>query len=77
MKAKAYEIEVEINEIRYTEGNDAERITLEEVQKDAMDSLLEKFPEIKQDQTPKYTKMFDRVFDRLPFGRTLLRWGLL
>ena len=77
IKDTAYEIEVEINENLYTDANDEERLKLEESQQAVLEGLLQKFPQITQDQTPKYTKMFNRVFDQIPFGRTLLKWGLL
>lgn len=71
------ELDIEINEIRYTAADEQEQRRLMDMQRIILQRINDAFPGLPQDQTPKYTKMFERVFRRLPFGRTLLRWGLL
>lgn len=77
VRERIHELDIEINEIRYTASNPAERLRLEYLQKSLLEEVLEAFPDMRQDQTQKYTKMFGRVLSHLPFGRTLFRWGIL
>ncbi len=71
------EIELELNEIRYTEADAAMRRFMEEVRAAVRQDLLAAFPAIQQDQTPKYNKAFDRVLasSSLPVRR-LIAWNL-
>jgi hypothetical protein len=71
------EIELELNEIRYTEVGEAERKWMKGVQQSIQDDLLAKWPGIVQDQTPKYTKAFVALEAAtwLPM-RTMIRWQL-
>jgi hypothetical protein len=50
------EIEMELNEINYTESDTAERAKMEKINDDIKVDLLNEFPSIVQDQTPKYNK---------------------
>jgi hypothetical protein len=50
------EIEMELNEINYTESDTAERAKMEKINDDIKADLLHEFPSIVQDQTPKYNK---------------------
>lgn len=52
------EVELELNEIRYTEGTMEERAWMEDFNKNMKRQILENFPDLKQDQTPKYNKMY-------------------
>lgn len=52
------EIELELNEIRYTEANAESRTAMERYVGVIQSDLQKKFPDIVQDQTPKYTKAF-------------------
>lgn len=50
------ELEMELNEIGYTESSEAGRAAMEEVNEIMKADLLDRFPAIVQDQTPKYNK---------------------
>jgi len=52
------EIELELNEVRYTEANEAKRAWMKKLVADVQADLQRAFPAIVQDQTPKYTKAF-------------------
>jgi len=71
------EIELELNEIRYTEVDEAQRKWMKGVQQTIRDDLLARWPGIVQDQTPKYTKAFLglEAATWLPL-RTMIRWQL-
>ncbi|MBR9922691.1 MAG: CYTH domain-containing protein [Bacteroidetes bacterium] len=51
------ELELELNEILYTEADFDQRAAMEAINRDIRDKLFQKFPGLKQDQTPKYNKM--------------------
>lgn len=51
-----HELELELNEIRYTAADPAARATLEQVNGDIMERVLHRWPTLEQDQTPKYKK---------------------
>ncbi len=63
------ELELELNEIRFTDGNAEERTRMESVNQSIKDKILQQFPALKQDQTPKYNKMSlllkDNVLEKL------------
>lgn len=71
------EIELELNEIRYTEAGDSERQAMEYVVVDIQKDLLNHFPDIIQDQTPKYNTTFSAIEANtlLPI-RLLIRWKM-
>ena len=50
------ELEMELNEINYTESDSASRAEMEEINADLKADLLKTFPSVHQDQTPKYNK---------------------
>jgi hypothetical protein len=50
------ELELELNEICYTESDSLTRVAMEKITSDIKSDLMAKFPSIKQDQTPKYNK---------------------
>lgn len=55
------EIELELNEIRYTEADAETRLWMEGVTLAIQDDLMREFPGIQQDQTPKYNTTFNRI----------------
>lgn len=57
MRQSFTEIELEINEIAYTGASSQRRRYLETVQDSVVGDLKRAFPQLRQDQTPKYTKM--------------------
>jgi CYTH domain len=50
------ELEMELNEIAYTNGDTARRAKMEAINALFQEDLLQQFPAIHQDQTPKYSK---------------------
>jgi hypothetical protein len=55
------EIEMELNEIAYTKADDPERKEMEKLNKTILEDLMTRFPQIKQDQTPKYNKAYNKL----------------
>lgn len=51
------ELELELNEILYTEGDEAQRAYMEKANLGLKEKLAQRFPDLVQDQTPKYNKM--------------------
>ncbi len=51
------ELELELNEIRFTDGDVEERARMESINQKIKHKILNQFPALKQDQTPKYNKM--------------------
>lgn len=71
------EMELELNEIRYTEADLATRQWMEQIMATIQRDVQQTFPEIVQDQTPKYNTTFGAIEAEtwLPV-RFLIRWGL-
>ncbi|HEX6813668.1 MAG TPA: CYTH domain-containing protein [Planctomycetota bacterium] len=69
------EIELELNEIRFTQSKPEQRTWMKGVQTAIQQDLQAKFPAIVQDQTPKYTKSFLAIEQAtwMPL-RTMVRW---
>jgi hypothetical protein len=53
------EIELELNEIAYTDANPEQRVKMQAVNDSIKTDLMAKFPELIQDQLPKYNKTFN------------------
>ena len=53
------EIEPELNEVAFTEGDDAKRQLMKEIQDRMVGDLMTKFPYLYQDLAPKYTKGYN------------------
>jgi hypothetical protein len=51
------ELELELNEVRYTDADFVEQAKLEKMNAKAKDAIFIQFENIEQDQTPKYNKM--------------------
>lgn len=62
-KADFTEIEMELNEVGYTEADETYREKMETINASLKDDLLQTFPDIRQDQTPKYNKTYN-VFSK-------------
>ncbi|HHS12272.1 MAG TPA: CYTH domain-containing protein [bacterium] len=71
------DMELELNEIRYTEATEGERQYMETINHRMLDAILEAFPDIVQDQTPKYNVTFAAIEAAtwLPVRR-MIRWRL-
>ncbi len=70
------EIEMELNEIGYTEGSETEKVEMQRVNDLIKNDLFTPFPEIHQDQTPKYNKAFEHFSKEFLFFRWALRYDL-
>ena len=57
-KADFIELELELNEIAYTESDPQKKAFMEKINEIVKSDITSKFPEIIQDQTPKYNKAF-------------------
>lgn len=66
------ELEIELNEVAYTEANRAGQEAMEQVSQRLADDIFAAFPAIKQDQTPKYNKVYDAFAAKVPAFRTFL-----
>jgi hypothetical protein len=71
------ELEPELNEIPYTEGDAAQRAYMEDVNAKIIEDLQRRFPEIKRDLTPKYNKAFNYFESRIPCLRFLIKNNLI
>lgn len=71
------EAELELNEIRYTAADEAERHRMERVIEEIQKDLQRTFPTIVQDQTPKYNTAFAAIRSAtwLPVRR-LVQWRM-
>lgn len=76
-KVQFTEIEPELNEITYTENDEAGKKEMENINQQIIASIKQQFPEIVTDLTPKYNKAFDGLEKKIPGLRWLIRWGLL
>lgn len=77
VKVQFTEIEPELNEITYTENDEAGKKEMENINHQIIASIKQQFPEIVTDLTPKYNKAFDGLEKKIPGLRWLIRWGLL
>lgn len=69
------EIEPEINEILYTDGDEALRTHLKSIQTAIINDIQTKYPEIVRDLTPKYNKSFERLEQQDPWLRQKVLYG--
>lgn len=72
-----FEIEPELNEIPYTEGDAATRDRMTEIGARISAAITERFPQIQRDLRPKYNKAFDHFQSQIPGLRLLVRMNLL
>lgn len=69
------EMELELNEIAYTEADASQREEMTRINQAMKDDLFKTFPGLSQDQTPKYNKALARLKQEDPFFDTSLNWG--
>lgn len=67
------EVEIELNEILYTNVSESRRSEMEEVSGYIYQMLQKEFPFIHRDQTPKYNKTSNCLDEKVPFFETMLR----
>jgi len=70
-------MEQQLNEIPYTQGDDASKQKMIEIRKTIIDDLKANKPYVTVNQTPKYVEGFDLLEQHMPFLRTLIRWNIL
>lgn len=71
-----YEIEPELNEIPFTEGDEATRAYMEKINHEIINTLMTKFPYLKRELTPKYCKAFNAFEAQIPLYRFLIKSGM-
>lgn len=71
------ELEPELNETPYTAADSAGRAYMENTNQAIIDDIMAKFPAVKQDLTPKYNKAFGYFEKKIPFFRTLFKYGII
>jgi len=71
-----YEIEPELNEIPFTEGDEATRAYMEKINTEIINTLMTKFPYLKRELTPKYCKAFNAFESQIPLYRLLIKAGM-
>ena len=71
-KVNLTEIELELNEIAYTDSDINQRNRMEHINKILKTDILDAFPEIKVDQTPKYNKVMALFEDSIPLFNFLI-----
>lgn len=71
------DLELELNEIRYTEANPEIRQKMERIIEKIQGEILQAFPMIIPNQTPKYNTAFTSIEEEswLPL-RQVIRWGI-
>jgi hypothetical protein len=74
---KHVEIEPELNEIPYTAASDSEKAAMEVINLKLLKDIQNKFPEIKLDLTPKYTKAFNYLESQIPRLRFMIANNLI
>ncbi|MEZ6184720.1 MAG: CYTH domain-containing protein [Planctomycetota bacterium] len=70
-KVELVELEIELNEIAYTDAGAEGRARMQAISERMTADVLEAFPSVKQDQTPKYNKVFQAFRERVPLFGTL------
>ena len=70
------EIEPELNEITYTEGDAATREYMEKVLGQVVGEIRKEFPFIEQNLTPKYSKSYNALNEQLPFFPLLVKFNV-
>lgn len=71
------QMEVELNELAYTAADAALKERMQKIREEMIADLREHFNYLQDDQTVKYTKMFDLLDARLPWMKFLIRTGVL
>lgn len=73
LHAEFTEIELELNEIRYTAASPADRVQMQRVTDAIKADIMAAIPGIVQDQTPKYNKAYTGLATSAPGGSLIMR----
>lgn len=76
-KIQFVELEPELNEIAYTEGDAILRNYMDEIAAKVTAGVRAGLPYLQRDLTPKYNKAFEALASKIPFYRFLVRHGLI
>lgn len=76
-EAEFASVDIEINEIAYTNADEPRRAELRAAQAALVADIATAFPDIVPDRTPKYVKAFAALAERIPFYRFLVGVGVL
>jgi hypothetical protein len=74
--ARLNQLELELNEIGYTVASPAQRKYMKQVNDGFLKDLYAKFPYLKQDQGPKYNKVYDGLAKQYLWFPVALRIGV-
>ena len=72
-KAELTEVEIELNEVAFTSANEEERKAMLRISSQIKEDLLKTFPDLKQNQTPKYNKIYDKLDEKVPMLPQILK----
>ena len=75
------ELELELNEVRFTNGDQAERERMENINKKVKEKIMTQFAALQQDQTPKYNKMYlllkDNMLEKIYSNLMYIIFGII
>ena len=71
------ELEPELNEVPYTEAGNARREFMQKVNNILIKDVMQQFPSVKMDLTPKYNKALNYFINKIPALRFLIYNNLL
>lgn len=71
------QMELELNELAYTEADKAAKESMQEIRSGMIDDLRGKFSYLEHDKSSKYNKTFDLLADKIPWMRIWFKLGLL
>jgi hypothetical protein len=77
LTSKFTEVELELNEIRYSGANEPQRAHMQAVTDAIKADIMQAVPGIVQDQTPKYNKTYDRLAESSFAGGLIMRASIL
>lgn len=75
-KEELTELEIELNEVLFTVSTEQQRQEMLAVSEKLKKDLVDRFPLLLQDQTPKYNKFYQRFDERIPFLNSILKLQL-
>lgn len=71
------QMELELNELAYTEADKAAKESMQEIRSGMIDDLRGKFSYLEHDKSSKYNKTFDLLSVKIPWMRFWFKLGLL
>lgn len=71
------QMELELNELVYTEADKTAKESMQEIRSGMIDDLRGKFSYLEHDKNSKYNKTFDLLADKIPWMRLWFKLGFL